>query len=117
MDLSIAASGMQNAAARQRITANNLANVNTPGFQAARGVNKPAQNGGVRLAGVVRDPSPGPAVPSSGPDAVDGFTEGSNVDITREQADNIVNPRQMEANASVLKTQDDMIGTALDLLG
>lgn len=44
-----------------------------------------------------------------------GFLEGSNVDITEEIVDQIVAKAAFKANANVIKTNDEMLGTILDI--
>jgi len=44
-----------------------------------------------------------------------GFLEGSNVDITEEIVDQIVSKVAFKANANVIKTNDEMLGSILDI--
>ena len=44
-----------------------------------------------------------------------GFLEGSNVDITEEIVDQIASKAAFKANVNVIKTNDEMLGTILDI--
>ena len=58
--LFISASGILNAVRRNDIAANNIANLNTPGFRAARGNSVDRISGGVDLGSITHDNSAGP---------------------------------------------------------
>lgn len=60
MGLYISASGILNAAQRQRVAANNIANLRTPGYRAARPHSSATASGGVRMDAVTRDNASGP---------------------------------------------------------
>jgi flagellar basal body rod protein FlgG len=110
--ISASLSGMANALARLGLTAQNIANQQTPGYQALRAENAELASGGVTIGAISRDPRPG--VPF--PDAAGLPTiEGSNVDPTLEQVNLVLNRRQFEANLSALKLQNDTLGEILDL--
>ncbi len=59
MGLQISASGILNAIQRQRVAANNIANLRTPGFRAGRADSTETAGGGVRLGGVTQNNAPG----------------------------------------------------------
>ena len=44
-----------------------------------------------------------------------GFLEGSNVDITEEIVDQIVAKAAFKANVNVIKANDELLGTILDI--
>ena len=114
--LQISASGILNAGRRQRVTANNIANLATPGYRAARAHSAPTPNGGVHVTAITRSEAPGvaaPAPPASHPDA--GAPRGSNVDLATEQVGGLLNVRTAEANANAFRAQDEMLGELLDL--
>lgn len=46
-----------------------------------------------------------------------GFLEGSNVDATQEMVDMMVTVRAFEANQRILKTQDEILGRAVNEVG
>ena len=86
-----------------------LANFNNPaGLSAAGGnlLNESATSG----APVIGAPGEG-ALGS----VLSGFLEGSNVDIAEEMVDQIVAKVAFKANFNVIKTNDEMIGSLLDI--
>ncbi len=106
-------SGMLNAIRRTNITANNIANMATPGFKAARADNVEVEGGGVRIGSITHDDSPGPPLLDPAPN---GPTEGSNVDLTTETVNLLLNKRQFEANVNALRAQDEALGSLLDTM-
>ena len=58
--LYISASGILNAVRRNEVTANNIANLRTPGFRASRAQSVERASGGVEVGSILRDPRPGP---------------------------------------------------------
>ncbi|MDR1040982.1 MAG: flagellar biosynthesis protein FlgG [Deltaproteobacteria bacterium] len=107
-----------------QVTAHNLANVLTDGFNAGRTVYQdlPRYSGTaaqtqtrlgpdgplVPWQGLPRDPATPAWVP-------DGFVEGSNTDVAREMVNMIVTHRGYQANAKVIHVADSMMGTVIDL--
>lgn len=122
--VSTAQSALSAMSTAMAVSANNVANVNTDGYKAkdARLETGP-QGQGVRVADVVPDGSAG----GYRPVAVSGLNEAgvyepsvamvetSNVDLARETVDMIETSRAFEANVVAVRTQDDMLGTLLDL--
>lgn len=94
--------------------AHNLANVSTDGFQKSR-VELQEQPGGVQAtAQPVTTPGPqrpDPTDPGAPPVA------GSNVDLGEEMVSLLTGERGFEANLKTLETQDQMLGTLLDMVG
>lgn len=119
----ISVSGMRAQAQRLRHVAENIANVDTPGFRRKLTSFEPAQqgsrnNGAVEVGRVRLDSSPLPQVfdpesPLAGPD---GFYAGSNVDLIVEIADSREASRSYEANLRVFEQSRQMSGALLDLL-
>jgi flagellar basal-body rod protein FlgC len=103
----IALSGMNAAQTLLDVTANNIANAQTPGYQ-AQGVDLVTlSGGGVQVAGI----------PSSNAPFQGGTEdeEGSNVDLTT-QAVNLSQAKFLyDANAAVVNAQSQMIGSLLDI--
>jgi flagellar hook protein FlgE len=107
-----------------QVGANNLANVLTDGFKAARttyqdlprysGVAAQASMGLgptgplIPVQGLPRDPATPAWVPK-------GFVEGSNTDVAREMVNLIVTERGYQANAKVIPTVDNMLGMVINL--
>ncbi|MCC8193433.1 MAG: flagellar basal body protein [Deltaproteobacteria bacterium] len=105
------------------VRANNIANVNTPGFH-ARNLSLMTGNRdqGVMVGLIDTDKTPGPPVPGLVPVNQDGrealapgYLEGSNTDIAREYVHMIGTQRAYEANALAVRTVDDMTGMLLDM--
>lgn len=91
-------------------SAENVSNLQTRGYKAARVTLKP-EGGGV-TAEVTRDQTPGPlALDPQGGEPV----EVSNVNLAEEMVGMIVTRRSFEANVKAIKTADEMLGTLLDL--
>ena len=90
-------------------TAYNIANVNTGGFQPVSvryQSGKPADQG---VRPVISRPAPDP---THQPAEVPSF---SHVDEAREMTNLIINQRSFEANAAVIRTNDELLGTLVDL--
>lgn len=122
----IARSGLDAMSATVAGAADNIANVDTDGYQAKRvHLATASDDQGVQVAGVTTDTSPGAPLPEAAPpadaDTVDLSDQGramaqtSNVDLVREMGTLVEASRGFEANASVLLAQEDMAGTILDL--
>jgi flagellar hook protein FlgE len=104
MDLSLnaATSGMQTAMTRQAVAANNIANVETPGYRQMNSHQAETPPAGVRFTGVTRTPNP------------DKTTSGT--DLAQQMVDLKVNNADFTANTKAFKVQDRMIGEAIDLI-
>lgn len=102
---SISLSGMQAASAMLNVTANNIANLNTPGFNPSRADLVELSGGGVSVAGTSFDDNP-----QTAPD-----TQTSNVDLPTETVNLKLSQTLYDANAMVLKTADQMTGTLLNI--
>ena len=63
-------------------------------------------------AGLPRDGIPGTAGFGT---LVTGALEGSNVDLATETVDSIRNLRSFQVNVRMIRAQDDMLGTLLDV--
>lgn len=108
----------------QAVTANNVANADTPGFQASQTVLESGpEDRGVRVAAIVPDETPGPPVPGyPALDAMDmsvydgTYVEGSNVNLEGEMVDLMTAQRAYEANLVSIASYDQMTGTVLDLM-
>ncbi|QOV92519.1 flagellar basal body rod protein FlgC [Humisphaera borealis] len=106
--LDIAASGLSAASARIAVTAGNIANLNTSGYQARRANLTPVEPAGVRVDSVTLDETPA-GIDEEG-------LETSNVDLVGETVNLIRDKHLYQANAKLLKTGDQMLGTLLDVL-
>ena len=109
------------------VSAGNIANLDTDGYQAQRvNLSTAEDNQGVQVASVTRDTSPGSLRPeplrmTSTGDSVDisdaarNMVETSNVDLVRESVSMVEASRGFEANVAVIRTQDQMAGALLDM--
>jgi len=82
------------------------------------GLSQPStsQGGGVQVAGIVQDPSPFTSVyDPSNPNAVNGYVQMPNVDVTTEMVDMISASRAYEANVTAFDAGKQMDTDALTL--
>lgn len=109
------ASAMQAFSKHIQASANNVANALSDEFKSSRVYNVAAKSGGVDIV-IAKDPTPGPLVED--PVKHDGsFKELSNTDIAQEMVQQMSAQHGFDANAKTIQTQDDTIGTILDLIG
>jgi len=133
-----AASGLTAERLRMDVISNNIANVNTT--RTAEGgpyrrqlvtfepqtasnsfasilSNQMGQNSGVRVSGIIKDPSPLRQVyDPSHPDAnQNGYVEMPNVNVVTEMVDMITSTRSYEANVTVINSAKSMAAKALDI--
>lgn len=95
------------------VRANNIANVNTPGFKAQTlSLMTGPQDMGVTIGRLGRDSSPGAMMP----DTAYGTVEGSNTDLAREFTHMVGTSAAYKANATVIRSQEEMSGYLLDML-
>ena len=111
-----AIAGMQASAAKAAVAAHNIANVNTDGFQSSQAVIE-ADAAGQPEVTVSQSSNPGPQVQNDQglPNSAE-FRQLSNVDLAEESVQLILADIGYRANASVIRAQDEMIGTVLDIL-
>jgi len=95
------------------VTSNNIANVNTDEFKKSRAILNEDSTGGV-TADIEQLATPGP-VHTVIQDGVATEKEMSNVDLTQEIPEMIPTQRGYEANLKAIQTQDEMLGTLIDL--
>ena len=107
-----------------QVIAHNLANVLTEGFKSTRslyydlppysGVGMTTQRLGAPSGPLI--PAQGlPPKPRSSPGTPKGFVEGSNTDVAMEMVNLIVTSRAYQANAKVVPTVDEMLGTVINM--
>jgi flagellar basal-body rod protein FlgC len=106
--LDIGLSGLQSCQGAVDITANNIANANTPGFKAqqAQFQEKTPSGSGVQLGNL----------PGSDPASGSG-TGPSDTDLAYELVNLLTYKLGFEANAKVVKTSGEMLGTLFDQTG
>jgi flagellar hook protein FlgE len=108
-----AVSGLKAASTRMSVSGHNIANVNTDEFK-AQVVNQHEDNGIVDTT-ISRDPTQGPLIQRSAADGSTEQIEASNVDISKEAGEQIMASGNYKANIKVIQTQDEVLGTIIDL--
>jgi len=98
-----------------RVTANNVANVNTDGFKKSRTIMKEGPFGGV-MPDVDRIDTPG-SVKQIAEAGVTRKVETSNVDLTDALTGMIPTQSGYNANLKTVQTTDEMLGSILDIIG
>lgn len=100
---------------RTQATANNTANINTDGFKKTRVSMVEAEPQGV-TTNVQQVLTPGPMVyePTQ---AGEVLVEKSNVELTEELPQMMIDRRGFQANIKMIKAQDEMLGSLLDIKG
>ncbi len=107
-------SGLSVSQRKIRVTANNIANVNTDGFKKSRTVLSTVQPHGVKAE--VQQ------VETAGPSALKQTAQGeqsverSNVDIGEEMVNLLSGQRGYEASLRTLKTAAKMVGSLIDVV-
>jgi len=100
---------------RMGVIADNVANVESDGFKKSRALMQEQEPGGVRVT-ISR-------VETAGPRVVEETTEGleerelSNVNLEQEIPDALLTEKMFTANTKVVKTEEEMIGSVLDIIG
>jgi len=100
--IGIALSGLRASSAGMAVRANNVANQQSDGFKAKRVDLVAEASGGVRVSGVLEDPTP------AGPGA-------SNVDLATETVQGMGFELMYKANLKVLQTANELTKATLDL--
>ncbi|MEX1330658.1 MAG: flagellar basal body rod C-terminal domain-containing protein [Desulfobacterales bacterium] len=100
---------------KMRVTANNIANVNTDEFKKGSAILREGTNGGVQV-NVQRVNTPGIRYKAFEGDRLSEI-ESSNVNLEEEIPEMMVTQRAYEANLKVLQTQNKMLGSVLDIMG
>lgn len=118
--MAASASGMSAQTARLRVTAENIANVDTPGyrtkglsFEAVAGDGKAVRIGDVSLSQATLKRVYNPSHPLAG---ADGFYDGSNVNVMIEMADAQEAHRSYEANLRLFDQARQMSSTLMDII-
>lgn len=101
MNINTSISGILNAFKREDITAQNVANLNTKNYKTKYMVNQELKNDGI--TGVIKT------------DNGQAAENGNNVDLAKEMMNSINNLEQEKANINVLRSQNEMIGSLIDI--
>jgi flagellar basal-body rod protein FlgC len=110
-----AISALQAYKSKLKVTANNIANVNTDEFKKSRTTLKEGTNGGVQV-NIHRVNTPGLRYKSFEGNQL-AEKESSNVNLEEEILEMMVTQRTYKANLKVLQTQNKMLGSVLDIMG
>jgi flagellar hook protein FlgE len=113
--VSSAVSAINAMGTKMSVLSNNVANSQTNGFKKSRADLKEGENGGVEVE-ITRVDTPGPIAPV---EENRGMVEKemSNVDLAEEMPQTIIAKTGYDANLKMLKTQDEMMGSLLDIIG
>jgi len=105
MDTSFAISNSALSATQTRhdVTANNVANINTKGFESRSVIQKESSPTGTEIGAIRKTPNTSP-------------TQESNTDFAKEATDMITNRNVYGANGKVIKVQNDMMGEVINLV-
>ena len=97
------------------VTSNNIANVNTEGFKKSKAALKEGTNGDVQVE-INRVDTPGHRYQElQGDQMVE--KETSNVDLSEEFPQMMTTQHAYKANMKVIQTQDEILGTVLNIVG
>jgi flagellar hook protein FlgE len=99
---SAAISGVQASMFRQDVSANDIANINTPGYEQATPRQTETLPSGTRVSSLAKTPNAGNPL--------------SSTDLATEAVEQKTNKATLSANLAVLKTQDRMTGELIDLI-
>ncbi len=100
---SIPKSGIDASILKNDVSAHDVANVNTDGFQESQALQTEKSTGGTQISAIRK---------------VDTYEGGmSNTNIADEMVEQSTNKNTLAANINVLKTQDEMNKTVIDLFG
>ncbi len=97
------------------VAAHNVANVETEGFKKQRAILSEQAEQGVQVD-IEQVDTPGPLI-SSVENGQTAMREGSNVDLEEEIPEAMLVRRYYQANLKLLETQDEMVGSLVDILG
>ena len=109
--LNTSLSGLQMAAAKMQVTANNVANAQTDGYQTQR-VGSIQPSGGVEARTPAGTAAAPPALPPT--EAAQVSRAPSDVDLAQEMVKMTVNESVYLANVRALEAANGMLGTLLD---
>ena len=102
MSIQVSSQAMRAMETVQQVTANNIANMNTPGFSPSRADLETGQNGqSVRVSSVRQSERTPPATPTDTPEQL----APSATDLTTETVNMIATQQAYNANATMLRTQ------------
>jgi flagellar hook protein FlgE len=98
---------------KMAVTANNVANLQSEGFKKSRALLEEGSQGGV-AAQIENVNTPGVVITEED-DQGTVERELSNVDLEKEIPETILTQRGYQANLKTIETQDEMLGSLLDI--
>ncbi|MDR3001577.1 MAG: hypothetical protein LBU89_09960 [Fibromonadaceae bacterium] len=101
MQIESSASAIKASSLRMALSAHDVANINTPDFSQSRPI-QTEQKPGTKISAIQKIEPPAP-----------GF---SATDLAEETVEQIKSKHDLAANASVIKTQDKMLGEVVNLV-
>jgi len=101
MQISSSVSAIKASSLRMDISAHDVANINTPGFSQSRPI-QTSQKPGTEISSIQKIES--------------NTQEFSATELAEETIERIKSEKDLAANASVIKTQDKMLGEVINLL-
>jgi flagellar hook protein FlgE len=107
-------SSLRGHATKMAVSANNIANVETEGFKKSRALLQEGPKGSVKVQ-IDRIDSPGPIIQDFEDDQYVA-KEMSNVDLGEEIPQTMLTQRGYEANLTMVRVSDEMLGSLLDIL-
>ena len=108
-------SALQAYTTQMKVTSDNIANVNTEQFKKSKATFVEGAGGGVQ-ATISRVDTPGHRFQELAGDRVIE-KETSNVDLSEELPQMMVTQHAYKANMKVIQTQDEILGTTLNIVG
>lgn len=108
-------SGLRAFGIKMAVHSNNVANVESEEFKKSRTLMEEGEHGGVQVE-IDKIDDPGPVVYEMR-DGERIEKELSNVDLAEEIPQTIPAQRGYEANLTMIKTRDEMLGAVLDIVG
>lgn len=108
-------SALQAFSKQMAVSANNVANALSDDFKKSRAINTEGENGQVKTT-ITKMDAPGPLV--ADPLSETGkLKELSDTDIAEELTNQMIIKQEFAANTKVIKTNEETVGTLLDLIG
>ena len=116
--LSSAVSALDAYGTGMQVIAHNVANVNTDEFQASRIRYGDVPHGGVRVEEIRQDSAPAAPAADQAQEAnpAEEARAAGNVQIERELTEAMTTEQAYTANAAVVRTYEDMLGTVIDMV-
>ncbi|SDN60869.1 flagellar basal-body rod protein FlgC [Desulfonauticus submarinus] len=109
----------------QDVSANNVANINTPEFKASRAdLQTGPEDKGVYVSQIIQSSEPGPLVEkieleqnetTNYVEQKNVLVEGSNTDLATEMVNQIINENSFAANVKSIQTYDNMVGSIINI--